>query len=141
MGEGSDEVMIIRSRFPFYSLILLLPIPVAPLSGWSTFGTMFAFVGFVLFISIVFVWFNVAYGFAENGLFVNDGLSAERCIIAYSTIDRVEIRDGMAVELVAGLSYHRIAIFVDGKVRVQISPKDREWFIDELERRMLLSRP
>ena len=72
---------------------------------------------------------------------MNDGLSAERCIIAYSTIDRVEIRDGMAVELVAGLSYHRIAIFVDGKVRVQISPKDREWFIDELERRMLLSRP
>ena len=111
------------------------------MSGWSTLGTMFAFVGLVLFISIVFVWFNVAYGFAENGLFVNDGLSAERCIIAYSTIDRVEIRDGMAVELVAGLSYHRIAIFVDGKVRVQISPKDREWFIDELERRMLLSRP
>ena len=133
--------MIIRSRFPLYSLLLPLLILFAPLSGWSTFGIMFALVGAILFITIVFIWFNVTYEFVENGLFVDDGLSAERCIIAYSTIDRVEIRDGMAVELVAGLSYHRIAIFVDGKVRVQISPKDRKWFIDELERRMLLSRP
>ena len=132
--------MIIRSRFPLYSLLLSLLILFAPLSGWSTFGIMFALVGAILFITIVFIWFNVTYEFVENGLFVDDGLSAERCIIAYSTIDRVEIRDGVAMEVVAGLSYHRIAIFVDGKVRVQISPKDREWFIDELERRMLLSR-
>ena len=132
--------MIIRSRFPLYSLLLPLLILFAPLSGWSTFGIMFALVGAILFITIVFIWFNVTYEFVENGLFVDDGLSAERCIIAYLTIDRVEIRDGMAMEVVAGLSYHRIAIFVDGKVRVQISPKDREWFIDELERRMLLSR-
>lgn len=132
--------MIIRSRFPLYSLLLPLLILFAPLSGWSTFGIMFALVGAILFITIVFIWFNVTYEFVENGLFVDDGLSAERCIIAYLTIDRGEIRDGMAMEVVAGLSYHRIAIFVDGKVRVQISPKDREWFIDELERRMLLSR-
>lgn len=139
MGEGSDEVMIIRSRFPSYCLFLLLSAPVAPLSGWNIFGVLFAFVGVILFITFVFIWFNVEYGFAEKGLFVKDGLSAEKCIIAYSLIDRVEMRDGISAELVAGLSYHRIAIFVDGKVRVQISPKDREGFITELERRMLLS--
>ena len=139
MGEGSDEVMIIRSRFPLYYLFFLFLVPVAPLSGWNVFGIMFSFVGSILSVTFVFLWYNIGYGCAENGLFIKDGLSGERLFIEYSMMDRVEKRDGLALEVVAGLSYHRIAIFVDGKVRVQISPKDREWFLEELERRMLLS--
>ncbi len=132
--------MIHRSRFSPCCFLPLLSISVAPLSGWETYGIILAVLGVLLFLELVFLWYNMRYDLTEDGLLIKDGLSAERSIIDYSSIDGIEIRDGVAIELVAGMSYHRIAISVDGKVRVQISPKDREGFVAELERRVRSSK-
>ena len=132
--------MIHRSAFSPFCLLPLLLVPVAPILDWNAYGIISAMFGTILFLTMVFVWYNIGYGFTEKGLFVKDGLSGERSLIDYSSIDRLEVRDGLALEMVAGMSYHRVAIFVNGKVRVQVSPKDREGFITELERRILLSK-
>ena len=62
--------------------------------------------------------------------------SAERSIIPYSEVDRIEKRESFTLDPVAGLSFRRVTIIVNGKVRVQVSPDDRDGFIGELQKRI-----
>ncbi|MBE6517553.1 MAG: hypothetical protein E7Z67_05145 [Thermoplasmata archaeon] len=128
--------MIYRSRFAPILISPLILVPFAPLLGWNLIGNVLAFTGLLLEAILLFVWLCIRYELTEDGLFILDGMSAENSFINYSVIQKVEKRDGLALELVAGTSYKRVAIYVDGKVRVQVSPKDRDGFIAEIESRI-----
>ena len=136
MGEGSIEDLIYRSRFPLPYFLPLVLLSVLPLSGWSMFGNILGFAGLWFFAIFVFLWYGTRYELCDNGLAVFSVISAERSLIPYSDIDGMEKREGFTLDPVAGLSFRRVAIIVDGKVRVQMSPADRDEFMDELRKRI-----
>ena len=136
MGERGAEDLIYRSRFPLPYLLPLVLLSVPPLSGWSMFGNILGFAGLWFFAIFVFLWYGTRYELCDNGLAVFSVISAERSIIPYSEVDRIEKREGFTLDPVAGLSFSRVAIIVDGKVRVQVSPDDRDGFIRELQKRI-----
>ena len=84
----------------------------------------------------VFLWYGTRYELGDGGLGVFSVVSAERSLIPYSDIDGMEKREGFTLDPVAGLSFRRVAIIVNGKVRVQMSPADRDEFMDELRKRI-----
>lgn len=136
MGEGSIEDLTYRSRFPIPYLSPLLLLFAPPLSGWSMFGNILGFAGLWFFAIFVFLWYGTRYELCDNGLAVFSVISAERSIIPYSEVDRIEKREGFTLDPVAGLSFRRVTIIVNGKVRVQVSPDDRDGFIGELQKRI-----
>ena len=136
MGEGSIEDLTYRSRFPIPYLLPLVLLSVPPLSGWSMFGNILGFAGLWFFAIFVFMWYGTRYELCDNGLAVFSVISAERSIIPYSEVDRIEKREGFTLDPVAGLSFRRVTIIVNGKVRVQVSPDDRDGFIGELQKRI-----
>ncbi|MBO5669340.1 MAG: PH domain-containing protein [Candidatus Methanomethylophilaceae archaeon] len=136
MGERGTEDLTYRSRFPIPYLSPLLLLFAPPLSGWSFFGNILGFAGIWFFAIFVFLWYGTRYEFGNNGLGVFSVVSAERSLIPYSDIDGMEKREGFTLDPVAGLSFRRVAIIIDGKVRVQMSPADRDEFMDELRKRI-----
>ena len=136
MGEGSIEDLTYRSRFPIPYLLPLVLLSVPPLSGWSMFGNILGFAGLWFFAIFVFMWHGTRYELSDNGLAVFSVISAERSIIPYSEVDRIEKREGFTLDPVAGLSFRRVTIIVNGKVRVQVSPDDRDGFMRELQKRI-----
>ena len=136
MGEGSIEDLIYRSRFPLPYFLPLVLLSVLPLSGWSMFGNILGFAGLWFFAIFVFLWYGTRYELGDGGLGVFSVISAERSIIPYSDVDRIEKREGFTLDPVAGQSFRRVTIIVNGKVRVQVSPDDRDGFIGELQKRI-----
>jgi hypothetical protein len=100
------------------------------------FGNIIGFAGLWLFAIFVFLWYGTRYELCDNGLSVFSVISAERSIIPYSEVDRIEKREGFTLDPVAGLSFRRVTIIVNGKVRVQVSPDDRDGFMGELQKRI-----
>ena len=100
------------------------------------FGNILGFAGLWFFAIFVFLWYGTRYELGDGGLGVFSVVSAERSIIPYLEVDRIEKREGFTLDPVAGLSFSRVAIIVDGKVRVQVSPDDRDGFMDELRKRI-----
>ena len=136
MGERGAEDLIYRSRFPLPYLLPLVLLSVPPLSGWSMFGNILGFAGLWFFAIFVFLWYGTRYELGDGGLGVFSVISAERSIIPYSDVDRIEKREGFTLDPVAGQSFRRVTIIVNGKVRVQVSPDDRDGFIGELQKRI-----
>ena len=136
MGEGSIEDLTYRSRFPIPYLLPLVLLSVPPLSGWSMFGNILGFAGLWFFAIFVFLWYGTRYELCDNGLAVFSVISAERSIIPYSEVDRIEKRESFTLDPVAGLSFRRVTIIVNSKVRVQVSPDDRDGFMRELQKRI-----
>jgi len=100
------------------------------------FGNILGFAGLWFFAIFVFLWYGTRYELCDNGLAVFSVISAERSIIPYSEVDRIEKREGFTLDPVAGLSFRRVTIIVNGKVRVQVSPADRDGFIGKLQKRI-----
>ena len=136
MGERGAEDLIYRSRFPLPYFLPLVLLSVLPLSGWSMFGNILGFAGLWFFAIFVFLWYGTRYELGDGGLGVFSVISAERSIIPYSDVDRIEKREGFTLDPVAGQSFRRVTIIVNGKVRVQVSPDDRDGFIGELQKRI-----
>lgn len=93
--------MVHRSRFSLLYFAPLISVFVAPLSGWSPLGIVLASVGPLLVMMFVLLWCSTTYQLEGDGIRTSANPSTGMSLIRYSDIQRIEKRDGPALEPVS----------------------------------------
>ncbi|MBM7700618.1 PH domain-containing protein [Kurthia huakuii] len=98
--------------------------------------TDFSFITFLLLlftmIFCLFVWFHTTYTITEDTLLISYGPIKQKIPLHSMT----SIRQTTAIFTAPALSRHRVEINYGFYESVQVSPKDMERFIAELEKRV-----